>query len=256
MGNSGVLQVRDPHYPGLVASPVSLCAEAVAGWHSSWCRALGIPTERDQWAWRALAPPHFIYFAAITLREDTPAEAVVEAPGSVCDNWQAIDLSPHGFSVFREEPWFHRVPGPVPDEAPPELELVRATTPAEVQELELVSVRGFENERATIEPGTMHPASVLDDPAMALFIGRVGGEPIGAAMGYRTDQAVGVFGVTTVASARGRGYGTALTRAAMLPESGLPAVLAPSKEAERMYRRLGFRPVGALSIWTKKRLGP
>jgi predicted GNAT family acetyltransferase len=72
-------------------------------------------------------------------------------------------------------------------------------------------------------------------------------------MGYRTDTAVGVFGVTTVASARRRGYATALTRAAMLPETGLPAVLAPSKEGESMYLNLGFEPVGALSIWTKRR---
>ena len=69
-------------------------------------------------------------------------------------------------------------------------------------------------------------------------------------MGYFLDDAVGVFGVTTVASERGRGYGTAVTRAALLAETGLPSVLAPSKEALNMYERLGFRSVGALRIWS------
>jgi predicted GNAT family acetyltransferase len=84
---------------------------------------------------------------------------------------------------------------------------------------------------------------------MAMFTGRVDGEAVAAAMGYPTEHAVGVFGVTTVTPARGRGYGTALTRAAMLTETGLPAILAPSQMAESMYLRLGFRRVGELSIW-------
>jgi ribosomal protein S18 acetylase RimI-like enzyme len=71
-------------------------------------------------------------------------------------------------------------------------------------------------------------------------------------MGYLLDDAVGVFGVATVGSARRRGYGSALTRAAMLPETGLPAVLAPSDEGAGMYRALGFEQVGALTIWTKE----
>jgi hypothetical protein len=37
----------------------------------------------------------------------------------------------------------------------------------------------------------------------------------------------------------------------MLAETGLPAVLAPSPEGERLYERLGFSRVGALSIWTR-----
>jgi ribosomal protein S18 acetylase RimI-like enzyme len=85
---------------------------------------------------------------------------------------------------------------------------------------------------------------------MQMFTGRVGGRAVAAAMGYVLDDVVGVFGVATVASARRRGYGSALTRAAMLTETGLPAILAPSHEAEGMYRRLGFEPVGGLTIWT------
>lgn len=229
---------------------VALCADTVARWHASWLTALGVPWERDENAWRALAPPHFIYFAAITLRRETPIEGVADAPGSICDNWQVLDLEPRGYKIFREEPWFYRRPGPVTGAVPPELELVRVTDEEGVADFEQVSVRGFDREDATVEPGTIHPAGILEDPAMAIFLGRVDGKAVVAAMGYRTETAVGVFGVTTVASARRRGYATALTRAAMLPESGLPAVLAPSKEGESMYLKLGFEPVGALSIWT------
>ena len=117
--------------------PVALCADAAAGWHSAWLTALGLRSGADAAAWRALDRPPHIYFSAITLRPDTPAEAV------------------------------------------------------------------------------------------------------------------GIFGVTTIASVRRRGYGSALTRAAMLVDSGLPAILAPSPEGEGVYRRLGFERVGELRIWSR-----
>jgi hypothetical protein len=231
---------------------VALCADALTRWHASWLRALGLRSETDADAWRALdAPPH-IYFAGITLRPDTRAMAVADVPGSICDNWQALDLTSLGFRVWRQEPWFHRPAAPLHETPPPELEIVRVTTEAEVEELEAVSVRGFENEEAMIEPGRFHPATILADPRMVLWLGRVDDKPVGAAMSYRTDDAVGVFGVTTIASARRRGYGTALTHAAMLVETGLPSVLAPSPEGESLYRRLGFVSVGELRIWVKE----
>jgi len=190
-----------------------------------------------------------MYFAAITLRPDVPDTAVADVPGSICDNWQALSLERQGLMVWRTEPWFLRPPGPVSFDSPAELELIRVSTAAEVAELEAVSVRGFENEAATIAAGAIHPPTILGDPRMEMFLGRVDGRPVGAAMGYRTDEAVGVFGVTVVASARRRGYGTALTCAAMLPESGLPSVLAPSPEGAPLYAKLGFSHVGELSIW-------
>jgi predicted GNAT family acetyltransferase len=86
---------------------------------------------------------------------------------------------------------------------------------------------------------------------MINWIGRVDGRPVAAAMSYVGEAAIGIFGVTTVASARGRGYGTAMTRASLLVDRGLPAVLDPSEEAESMYRRLGFYAVGELRKWTR-----
>jgi hypothetical protein len=191
-----------------------------------------------------------MYFAAITLRPDADDSAVAGAPGHVCDNWQALSLHPLGFEVSRTEPWFLRPPGRVAFTSPPELELVYVSHPEEVVEFERVSVQGFENEEATVPAGVLHPHAILEDPKMEMFLARVDGRAVGAAMGYRTKDAIGVFGVTVVASARRRGYGTALTCAAMLPESGLPSILAPSPEGEPLYAKLGFSRVGELSIWS------
>jgi hypothetical protein len=235
-----------------VNDPVALCAGAVAGWHTAWLTALGLRSATDAEAWHAVDPPPHIYFSAITLRPDTPAQAVAHAAGAVCDSWQTIDLEQSGFRDCRREPWFLCASSERSgDETPAELEIVRVATAQEVEELEAVSVRGFENEDATTEPGTLHPPTILDDPRMVLWLGRVEDKPVGAAMSYRTDAAVGIFGVTTIASMRRRGYGSALTRAAMLVESGLPSVLAPSPEGEGVYRRLGFEHVGELRIWSR-----
>jgi len=238
-------------YAFLVRNPVALCAAAAAGWHAAWLASLDLRSEADVEAWRAVDAPPQMCFGAITLRPDTPAAAVVPSPGSICDSWQGLDLEPFGFRVWRRDPWFYRPPSPPPISVPSELELVRVTTEAEVEELEAVSVRGFGTEDATIEPGTIHPPSILADPGMVLWLGRVDGKPIGAAMSYKTDHAVGIFGVTTIASARRRGYGAALTCAAMLSDTGLPSVLAASKDGESLYERLGFQRVGELSIWIK-----
>lgn len=238
-------------YAAPVRGPVTLCAEAYAAWHTSWLTALGLRSERRKGVWLAVDRPPHIYLAGIALTPGVPSTSLAGVPGSVGDVWHDLDLAPHGFRVWRTEPWFYRPAGPLPPSAETDLELVRVTTPQEVEELEAVSVRGFGTETEMVEAGAIHPPTVLADEAMHMFLGRVDGRAVAAAMGYVLDDAVGVFGVTTVASARRRGYGTAVTRAALLADTGVPAVLAPSEEAVNMYRRLGFRSVGALRIWTR-----
>ncbi len=134
-------------------------------------------------------------------------------------------------------------------EAPSELEIVRVSAPAQVAEFEAVSVRGFGGENAPVEVGALHPPSILADLRMTTLIGRVGDGAVAAAMSYRSDQAVGIYGVTTIASARGRGYASALTLALIDPAA--PAVLSPSPEAENLYRRLAFEQVGELRQWQR-----
>jgi hypothetical protein len=229
-----------------------VCAEAVAAWHSSWLASFGQRFVTDENAWRAVDRPHFIYFAGITLRPHAPAASVSAVPGTVCDSWSNLDLAPYAFRAAGAEAWFYREPAALePEDLPPDLEVVQVSTPDEVAEFEAVSIRGFEDEDATVTPGSVHPATILDDSRMVMWLGRVGGRAVAAAMAYRTDSAVGIFGVTTVASARSRGYASALTRAAIEVDVTLPSILAPSAMAERMYERLGYRRVGELRKWIR-----
>jgi hypothetical protein len=235
---------------------VSLCAETTAAWHAAWLAALGLRSESRADVWLALDPPPFIYWTAITLSPDAPASALANSLGTVCDAWAVLDLARLGF-VARDrdgmedhsiEPWFLRPPGALAtEEAPAELEVVDVGSAAQVAAFEAVSVRGFGGDDATVAPGAIHPPTILGDPRMAMLLGRVEGRPVAAAMSYTTDRAVGIYGVTTIAAARGHGYATTLTRA--LVDTHLPALLSPSPEAERLYRRIGFGEVGALRQW-------
>ncbi|CAN5128203.1 hypothetical protein BH20ACT24_BH20ACT24_20660 [soil metagenome] len=49
------------------------------------------------------------------------------------------------------------------EEGPPELKVARVSMPEEVAEFEAVSVRGFTREDASVQTGTLHPASIVAD---------------------------------------------------------------------------------------------
>ena len=213
-------------------------------------RAVGVETEFTADAWRTVAPAPVIYYGAVSLRPSAPSETFASSFATVCDCWQTLDLNPFGFVAHDGEAWFVREPGPLPDPSVPGFEIDPVTTAAGVATFEAVSIRGFGGESFKIEPGQIHPASILDEPRMTMWLGRSESEPIAAAMSYRHDAVVGIFGVTTVEAARGRGYGTTLTARAVLAETGLPAVLQTnSPVAARIYERLGFRRVAPLRQW-------
>lgn len=90
--------------------------------------------------------------------------------------------------------------------------------------------------------------NLLTIPTFTVFIGYLSGEPVASSM-LATTRSVGLAGVYTVATRpahRGRGFGTALTAAALAAagEQGYDtAVLEPSPSGDPMYRRMGFEPL-------------
>jgi N-acetylglutamate synthase len=90
------------------------------------------------------------------------------------------------------------------------------------------------------------PPSLAADPDVALFVARLNDQPVGTSIAIRTGDICGVYGVSTVPTARGYGVGTAATWAAIRAarEWGCEVItLQASEMGYRTYRRLGFETV-------------
>ena len=87
---------------------------------------------------------------------------------------------------------------------------------------------------------------VVDDPAVALFVGYADGKPVATSISVRTGDVVGIYNVNTIVAARRRGYGWAMTLAAAMfgAEGGCSiATLQSSAMGLPMYEAHGFRTV-------------
>jgi GNAT superfamily N-acetyltransferase len=102
----------------------------------------------------------------------------------------------------------------------------------------------------------LEPFTHLALPAVSpteLFVGRLDGEPACCSMGFVGGGAVGLYAVGTPPAFRGRGFGAAISAAAVRwggARGERFAILHASEMGEPVYRRLGFRPVGELTQLT------
>ncbi len=88
--------------------------------------------------------------------------------------------------------------------------------------------------------------TVVDDPAWALFLGYEGSAPVARSMSFHADGVVGVYNVGTAEAARRRGYGWAMTLAAIMAGASAGCTLATlqsSAMAVSIYEAHGFRPL-------------
>ena len=248
-------------------------ATNLAAWHTSSTRALGLrPQTGERW-WTCPMPAPNIYFSAISVapaparraraamldalvpHARDPATSLV----SVCDTWDQLDLRTFGLHRRTSGAWFARPAagdgGPTPDPegdhrgafGPQPLRVEPVTDPDGLARFERMMVAGF-GARPPIAPFDIHAPGILDDPAMHVLAGWVGDEQVACAMTYVTEVA-GIYGVATLPGHRGRGHASTMTLAAAAVAPDRVAVLQPTPEAERLYRRLGFVAIGAFSHW-------
>jgi len=89
-------------------------------------------------------------------------------------------------------------------------------------------------------------AALLGRPGIAIYVGYADGEPVTTGLGVRTGRTIGIYNISTVPSARRRGYGAAMTEriAADGAAAGCDlAVLQASPMGRPIYERLGYRTV-------------
>ncbi|HEX5013491.1 MAG TPA: GNAT family N-acetyltransferase [Candidatus Limnocylindrales bacterium] len=84
------------------------------------------------------------------------------------------------------------------------------------------------------------------------YVARVDGRPVATSLGYTLDGIVTIYNVATVPEARRRGFGAAVTAAAMADAQTAGAtwaILETSDIGRSVYERLGFRHVADIAIY-------
>jgi hypothetical protein len=107
-----------------------------------------------------------------------------------------------------------------------------------------VGASGFGAPPALI--ASVYSIEVAQLEGLETYLARVDGVDVSTAVGFTVDKGTAIFSVATPEQHRGRGYGAAVTAAAVQGGFGRGAELAglqSSPLGESVYRRLGFREV-------------
>jgi GNAT superfamily N-acetyltransferase len=151
---------------------------------------------------------------------------------------------------------------PLAEPPPAGLEIVPVTDSATLEEfLEVIAADWLEwtgGEMTPVQRRTMEawrreiPRRFAAEPIPLRWIGRVDGAVVATARFTVGAGVAGLYAVSTLAAQRGRGYGRALTIAALraAASAGLRiAVLQSSDLGYGVYRRLGFRELFTYDVW-------
>lgn len=134
-------------------------------------------------------------------------------------------------------------PIPVAEPVPEGLEIRRLGVDERADHA-IVLERGFGIDRAIVDAIVSEAA--FADPRYTFYAGYAGGLPVVSGLGIATAETIGVYNIATVAEARRRGYGAAITRRILLDGAGRGCsvgALQASSLGRRVYEAIGFRTV-------------
>jgi GNAT superfamily N-acetyltransferase len=187
-----------------------------------------------------------------TIRELAPTDrpfAWRVGPASMPANLSAL-LTDAGVPPTAIEPaMWARLGSLRPPPAPAGLDITVVRTRAELADWSWVLAANWDPPAQTVVAFyavTADRVLAADCPARYL-IGYSGGRPVCSAEVLVYAGVAGLYNISTVVSQQGRGFGTAISVAAMQAgrDLGAPmAVLQASEQGEPVYRRLGFRVLG------------
>ncbi len=153
-----------------------------------------------------------------------------------------------GLVPISEQPWmpgmaWYPARAAVAD-ALPEFEVRRVRDLRGLEDHISTGAAGFELPedilRAVVVP------SLIDRADTPIYVGYEGGRPVSTGVGIRSGRTIGVYNIATIESARGRGYGAAITRRVVVDGVAAgcdAAILQASDMGYPVYERLGFRTV-------------
>jgi GNAT superfamily N-acetyltransferase len=144
--------------------------------------------------------------------------------------------------------------GPGPDGARPALDpaafsVERVRTGDGVAEFLAVSEAAFELPAELY--GRIVTPDLLADPALAVYLSRLGGTPVSGVCVVEDEGLIGISGMATLPGLQGRGIGSTLL--ARVLEEYRPRArsyyLTASEAGQPLYRRFGFAVADAATAW-------
>ncbi|MBK8559187.1 GNAT family N-acetyltransferase [Candidatus Amarobacter glycogenicus] len=148
-----------------------------------------------------------------------------------------------GFNFWGREPAM--VLHPLPRELrppPPELTMVEVRTDAEIDHYCATDREEFGDQDFQVAMA----ARAAEIPGVSMHLGLLDGRPVARSMGIVSGALAGVYNVYVAPSERGRGFGKALTSAAVAAGVAVGATAACLESTELafpLYESLGFRRV-------------
>jgi predicted GNAT family acetyltransferase len=89
-------------------------------------------------------------------------------------------------------------------------------------------------------------------PGATVYVGYLDGTPVVSGFSIRTDRTIGVYTIATDPSARGRGFGAAMTARVVADGTAAGcdvATLQASTMGRPIYERMGFRLVQEYDVY-------
>ncbi len=154
------------------------------------------------------------------------------------------DLQHLGLDLLGHPPLMYRPVGGLASSPPPELEIRPVRTEQDLVDFErtLVAAYPLPRNSPVVDP------RILETEFNA-WVAYVDGNPVATAGSHTAYGLTEVEWVSTLAHARGNGYGEAVTWPATLADPAAAAVLIATDAGRSVYERMGFMATMRLTMW-------